>query len=81
MSDILDDMNNDYIDEALAYNGGRGDGPTPPKQGKESPLVRYHSCCFMKLFFFRISLVGSSENINYHFYNCQMSVLIKKHNA
>lgn len=38
LSDVLDDMD-DYIDEALAYNGVQTGGPTPPKQGRQSPIV------------------------------------------
>nr|XP_008200136.1 PREDICTED: actin-binding protein anillin isoform X2 [Tribolium castaneum] len=41
MSDVLDDMD-DYIDEALAYNGHK-DGPTPPKQERKSPIETSNS--------------------------------------
>ncbi|XP_044264365.1 anillin isoform X2 [Tribolium madens] len=41
LSDVLDDMD-DYIDEALAYNG-QNDGPTPPKQERKSPIESSHS--------------------------------------
>jgi actin-binding protein anillin len=37
LSDVLDDMD-DYIDEALAYNGAQSEGPTPPKKGRKSPI-------------------------------------------
>ncbi|KAJ3648680.1 hypothetical protein Zmor_020464 [Zophobas morio] len=41
LSDVLDDMD-DYIDEALAYSG-HTDGPSPPKQGRKSPLETSYS--------------------------------------
>ncbi|RZB39041.1 actin-binding protein anillin, partial [Asbolus verrucosus] len=42
LSDILDDVD-DYIDEALAYNEAQTAGPSPPKQGRQSPIEPSHS--------------------------------------
>lgn len=42
LSDVLDEMD-DYIDEALAFNG-QNVGPTPPKQDRKSPIVKTPIC-------------------------------------
>jgi actin-binding protein anillin len=59
----------DYIDEALAYNGAQSEGPTPPKKGRKSPIVRI--CC--ERFFFPMReflLQESSQSFKYkHFQN------------